>query len=238
MVFVWVAVYLMSKAANRRERILDESQQTTKDYSVQVRNPPTDADDPDEWKKYFGQFGPVTSVTIVKDNEALLLQLLQRRKLIAQLEDILPPEVAVDPAKVDEAFRHALPVSNFWRLMGTLDGPTIRRKIQKIDDLINNDLSKRWYGVSEVFVIFEDEADQQECLRELQIPLYQIYRKNAAAFHKPEHIFRGDCFLRVVDPPEPSNVIWYHLGDDIGVSRVGRVSERWTACPSYVYVSL
>lgn len=219
MVFVWLAVYLMTKAANWRERTLDESQQSAKDYAVQVRNPPLDAADPDEWKKYFSRFGPVASVTIVKDNEVLLRQLLERRKLIAQLEDILPSDIAVDPAHVDDAFQYALPVSRFWKLVGTLDGPTIQQKIQEMDDLIKNDLSQRSYDVTEVFVVFESEADQQQCLRELQIPLYQIYRKNLKALGKSEYAFRGNYVLHVVDPPEPSDVIWYHLRDNLGVSR-------------------
>ncbi len=217
MVFVCVAVYLMTKAADGRERRLDEAKQTTRDYSVQVRNPPMDADDPDEWRRYFGQFGPVASVTIVKDNEVLLLRLLERRKLVAQLEDLMPVGVTVDPAHVEEAVRHALPLSVLWKVLGTKDGPTIQRKIQEIDDLVSNDLSQRRYGVTEVFAIFENEADQQRALRHLQIPLFQIHRKNLAALDKPGHAFRGECILHVVDPPEPSNVIWYHLGDEIGV---------------------
>lgn len=227
MVFVWVAVYLMGKAADRRERRLDESKQTTKDYSIQVKNPPSDTDDPDEWKRYFSQFGPVVSVTIVKNNEVLIRQLSERRKLIGQLEDLMPSGITVDPANVQEAYKHALPVSLFWKFLGTKDGHTIQKKIQAIDNLIINDLSKRPYGVAEVFAIFENEADQQRCLDELQIPLYQIHRKNLAALDKPEHAFRRNHILYVEDPPEPSNVNWNHLGVTVGVSQTKLGAELY-----------
>jgi hypothetical protein len=215
MIFVFVAVLLLSKVASYKEKTLDHSQQTTKDYSLQIRNPPSDAKDPREWKEFFDQFGTVVSVTIVLDNQELLLQLLERRKLIAQLEDIVPVDVKVDPSDLDHAFEQALPLSRFSKMLGMLEGPVIRQKIQEIDERVNNDLSRRSYDVSAVFVIFDNENDQQHALDKLQIPLIQIVRQNTGALEKPSYAFRGNRVLNIVDPPEPSNVIWYHLNDTL-----------------------
>jgi hypothetical protein len=215
MIFVSMAVYILSKAANYMEKTIDQSQQTTKDYSLQIRNPPNDAKDPTEWKEYFSQFGTVVSVTVVLDNQELLLQLLERRKLVAQLEDIVPFNVKVDPSNLALAFEHALPLSRFSKMLGMLNGSAIQKKIKEIDDRVNNVLSLRSYDVSEVFVIFDNEADQQNALEKLQIPLIHVLRQKIDALEKPSHAFRGNIVLNIVDPPEPSNVIWYHLNDTL-----------------------
>lgn len=76
-------------------------------------------------------------------------------------------------------------------------------------------MSLRDYNVSEVFVIFENEADQQKALEQLQVPLIQVYRQNIDALKNKSHIFRGDVVLNKADPPETSNVIWFHLNDSL-----------------------
>ena len=40
------------------------SQNQTKNYSIMIENPSTDATDPDEWKRFFDQFGEVFMVTV------------------------------------------------------------------------------------------------------------------------------------------------------------------------------
>jgi Cytosolic domain of 10TM putative phosphate transporter len=212
MIVVVLGVWLISKAANWRDSVLDRAQQTTRDYGVQVRNPPKDASSPEEWRNFFSQFGHVTSITIVKDNDKLLMSLLERRQLISQLEDILPPDVEIDQNNLNGAVKKSIPISTFSKVcMGMLDGPTIHKKIHEIDDIITNDLSMKPYEVSEVFVVYEREADQQAALRALQVPLYAIHRNNIDVLEKREYLFRSNCMLRVDDPPEPSNVIWQNL---------------------------
>jgi hypothetical protein len=63
----------------RLELHYDESVLTASDFSVQVDKPPADATDPDEWKEFFSQFGPVGYVTVVLHNSELLHKLQQRR---------------------------------------------------------------------------------------------------------------------------------------------------------------
>ena len=55
--------------------------QRARRYTVAVRAPPKDADDPDEWAAFFGRFGPVVYVTVARDNRRLLMALVRRRWL-------------------------------------------------------------------------------------------------------------------------------------------------------------
>ncbi|KAI2492655.1 hypothetical protein MHU86_21895 [Fragilaria crotonensis] len=88
---------------------LDNASLTTTDYAVEVRNPPKDARDPDEWKQFFDQFGQVASITVALDNEELVRALLLRRTLMSKLEDLLPPGLKLNPDNLDVAVREALP---------------------------------------------------------------------------------------------------------------------------------
>jgi hypothetical protein len=212
MLFVCISIYIMSQVAKRKEQSFDDAEQTASDYSVVVRNPPVDAKDPNEWYRFFSQFGHVTSITIALANKDLLTNLLERRQLVSGLEDILPPEVEVDVQNIDQGvWNKTFPVPWYWKLLGSIDGSTIHKKIAAIEDLIEGDLSKKEYDVSEVFVVYEKEASQQKALKTLQIPRLQVLRNNVSALPQKEYVFRGTHVLRVVEPPEPSSVRWPEL---------------------------
>ena len=197
---------------------MDEAEQTTSDYAVTVRNPPTDARDPNEWKTYFEQFGHVTTITIALSNKGLLTKLMERRTMIDQLQDLLPNDIVVDAQNLDplskeheamfEEAKHTVwPWYLRWMgLVTSLDSATIRQRLVEIHEQIETDLSQRNYDVSEVLVVFEQEASQQKCLQELQTPLVNVYFNRTSGLAKPEHAFRGNKVLRVVEPPEPSSV--------------------------------
>jgi hypothetical protein len=179
-----------------------------------------DAKDPEEWRQFFGQFGHVTAITIAYDNEELLGKLLERRKLISQLEDLLPPGKLVDPKNIAKAAEMAEEVSWYWKLYGVLDARRIRLRIAEIDEVIYNDLCQRDYDASEVFVVYETESFQQEALKHLQVPLWQVYLNNTSALQKKEYAFRGRKVLLAVEPPEPSSVRWPDLDETGFVSIV------------------
>jgi hypothetical protein len=213
MLFVVLSTYVFFKVARKKEKFLDESQQTTSDYSVVVRNPPTDAKDAEEWKELFGKFGHVTAITIAYDNEELVAQLMLRRSNISHLEDLMPPGEAVNPKKLDTAVDMAFPVPWYSRLLGTLDAKILKKSIDESNTLIYDDLSQREYGVSEVFVVYETEASQQAALKALRIPHFQVLRNNVSALEKNEYAFRGQHVLRVIEPAEPSSVRWQDLDE-------------------------
>ena len=62
----------------------DEAEQTAQDYAIMVNDPNPDATDPDEWHKFFKQFGHVSYVTVAINN-GKLLRLLSRRKQCMQM---------------------------------------------------------------------------------------------------------------------------------------------------------
>jgi hypothetical protein len=212
MLFMCLALYVLAKVSRYKEVNLDDASQTTTDYSVEVANPPKDAKDVEEWKDFFGQFGHVTAITIALDNNDLLQMLMERRSLINALEQIQPLGVEVDLKDIASAVKTASPIPWYWKLYGTLDAETIHKRIASIDEMIDKDLSKREYEVSNVFVIFDEEKAQQHALQALQVPALPLYRNNTSILAS-NHVFRGKHLLHVMEPPEPSSVRWQDLDE-------------------------
>jgi hypothetical protein len=212
MLFVCLALYVLAKVSRYKEVKFDEASRTTTDYSVEVVNPPKDAKDVDEWKEFFAQFGHVCVITVALDNEELLQKLIERRSLVYALEKIQPLGVEIDLKDIASAVKTALPVPCYWKLFGTLDAETIQKRIASIDEMIDTDLSKREYGVSNVFVIFVEEKAQQNTLQALQVPALQLYRNNTSILAR-NNVFRGKHLLHVMEPTEPSSVRWQDLDE-------------------------
>jgi len=57
----------------------------TEDFSIMVENPPGDAVDPDEWERFFSQFGKIAYVTVAKDDGDLVYRCMEARMLMLQL---------------------------------------------------------------------------------------------------------------------------------------------------------
>lgn len=87
--FFAIMLVLSELWQNRRQNELDDKVQTSQDYSLVVKNPPADAEDPDEWKEFFERFGKVRYITIVRDNKNLLMLLLQKRLIIRKLDTMI-----------------------------------------------------------------------------------------------------------------------------------------------------
>ena len=62
-VMIICSVFVENKVSNQ----LDESIQSTQDYSLVVNDPDRDATDPDEWHDFFKQFGDVRYITGTND---------------------------------------------------------------------------------------------------------------------------------------------------------------------------
>ena len=202
--FIVCAIYFLRKASQREERKFDDAQLTTTDYAVEVVNPPKDARDPEEWKTFFEQFGQVASITVALDNEELITALLLRRGYIIKLEDLQPAGVKVDVTNLASAVETAM-ASN---------AKTLKKNIEAIDKKIADDLSKRHYDVSNVFVIFEMEDDQQKALQQMSVGGVHVMMKNNKAVSENVR-FRGEHILKVREPPEPSSVRWRDLDETL-----------------------
>ena len=97
--FIMALGYIQDKQVDD----IDESVQTSQDYSVEVEDPGQGLKDnnPEEWKKFFEQFGKVTGVTIAKKN-GKLLKLLCQRKIILDSAAKMGWDIHTDEDYVDD----------------------------------------------------------------------------------------------------------------------------------------
>lgn len=214
MLFVCFAMYLLVNISKWKEKDFDRKQQTSSDYAVEVVNPPGDSKDEAEWHVFFSQFGHVTALTITYDNEELRTALLQRRSLVAKLEQLQSRDVVVDPQNIEKAVAMASPVPWYQKVLCSLDAETIQQRIAVMDELIKSDLSERQYDVSEVFVVYETEEAQQAALQALQLPRLKLARNDTSGVNE-NLIFRGTHLLYCVEPQEPDTIRWQDLDETL-----------------------
>ncbi|KAJ1390231.1 hypothetical protein B484DRAFT_409076, partial [Ochromonadaceae sp. CCMP2298] len=175
------------------ERQMDEMLQTTQDYSVCVNDPGADADDPDEWKRYFGRFGQVQYVTVTKANSSLTRIITRKHKLVLRM-------LEGGSGKGGSL------------LEGEVGGKATDAEALRLVDAQLEEALSRDYPVCRVYVIFETEMEQRRCLRELEVPDYQAFLDSGG---DKELLFRGTNVLDVVEPPEPDSVLWENLELDM-----------------------
>lgn len=217
LLFVVVFLWGIGEVSKNREVRFDESNQTATDYSIEVQDPPLDANDPDEWKAFFEQFGGhATLVTIALDNEELIRALLQRRKLMRQIENTLQPGVKWDPKNLDEMAKQCMPVPGWKkRLLFAKTGEELLKKIRESEEEART-LSKKEIAVSNVFVTMETEKAQRTALEALGRPYVELWR--GAPNMPTRHKFRGKHILSTREPAEPSTILWQDLDVTFRVS--------------------
>jgi hypothetical protein len=212
LLFIFLAIFLLHQLIKREQIKLDYASLTTTDYAVEVTNPPPDARNPDEWKAFFDQFGQVASITITLNNDDLLRALLQRRKLLMALEELLPPGIKLNMSNLSEAVEKTMPLTMLQTIMMMDTSPSIKSKIDNLDDRIRNDLSQRHYRVTNVFVVFEKETSQIKALQALKVGGIHVVRNNVAVIQENLR-FRGQFILSVDEPQEPSSIRWQDIDD-------------------------
>ena len=192
--------------------------QTAQDYSVVVEDPDPDASDPDEWREFFSQFGEVASISIALDNGHLISLLADCRvskiaRAISEHRQFKSVEVVNKVQTTEEQTPEGQTVNQRWMenevnqttkslvKVSTLFGGDPERRDAMLSQLVE-DAVQRKYPVARVFCIFEHEAGQRCCLDKLSNGIV------AAVFDigdlKPEHKFRGQNVLKVVEAPEPT----------------------------------
>ncbi|CAB9497647.1 protease [Seminavis robusta] len=226
--FVFVAVFmtLLAVYMHAREICFDEDRLTADDYTIEVLNPPPDANDPVEWRDFFTEFAlkQVTMVTVALDNDELLRALVERREKMDELQKLLPGEVNLeDEACVQESLATMMAeresatrsgssklFEKFLRGAGLLIDP--EAAVQKVTDLTEKvkRLQLKHYNVASIFVTFETEEGQRQALAALSHEPSRLVE--AMKFpNKTIPTFRGDT-LRVDRAVDPSSVKWLDLG--------------------------
>lgn len=197
--FLAFTIYMTLTEDNQIAEI-DESQQTTQDYSVWIRNPLPTVYDTDTYKRFFEKFGEVVSVTVAKKNGDLIDALAERKALrekIQYMEDAGITDDVLD----NEFLRYISIMAGFTRGLKQM-----KERIENLTALIEskkNEDFEPW----RVFVTFNHESDQSYCLDCLS------GFKNRLNY--AEELLMNGHKMIVDEAPEPNAVIYTssHISD-------------------------
>jgi hypothetical protein len=154
------------------------------------------------------QFGSVVYVTVAKDNGVLLRHLTQRREIMNNLDRMHTLEVQhesdnkISPPPVWKAPFHVLGLMQdveYWRY-----------KLQATEDAISDELSHDTFHCKRVYVTFEDEESQRNCLLKLTTG-YIFSALDMVGSTEVRYRFGGGNVLKVEEAPEPDDIIWHNL---------------------------
>ncbi|GMF50805.1 unnamed protein product [Phytophthora fragariaefolia] len=212
-----LVVYCIAAAVvqTRDKAHLDALEQTASDYSVVVKDPNANAWDPDEWERFFAQFGRVKFVTVCVDNSRLLSALARKRYMEEMLkmesadQDVvrLALENAADPTKTapKQTLMQKVGLGEYDLTYWNAELDALRRRIAVM-------LAQESYRVWSVFVMFETEEAQRRCLRETRIGLFATVLDWTNRGLANRLRFRGTNILHVEQAVEPSSVQWNSAG--------------------------
>jgi hypothetical protein len=204
-VWLLLATMLVGAYLKHQEIQFDEDEQTAQDYSVQISNPPADARDPDEWKKFFQETcggAHATVVTIAVDNDLLVRTLVERRERLSTISNMQEPGTSMkmlDLARVAAAEERG---RNIWARLFAMVAPGIPEHFSRLValDAKVEGLAQLDYPVTNVFITFETEKDQRKVLSSLSVGSLASHRNDAKALSDPKYLFRGQYVLNVSEP--------------------------------------
>ena len=223
--FIFFSMIKLRRDQRVIEKNLDEDEQTARDYSVVISNPPPDADDPMEWKDFFAKFdADCVTCTIAISNDFLLQILKERKEIVYQLESMLAPGTPKDDINLA---RIAADIEAKWtyyeqfkslvlRIFGVYnDVPSLYAKLIVLNAKIKG-LAQLDYPVTRIFITFETESMKQKILKEFSIGqanfLYNFYPES---YPNQELLFRSKYLLDVKQAEEPSTVRWTDLNTEL-----------------------
>lgn len=209
-------IFLFSIYLKYMEVKYDEDEQTAQDYSIVVENPPEDATDPEEWRRFFYENfegAHVTAITIAVDNDLLVKSLVERREVLRKIEMMVEPGTSLDTltlagiAAKEERRRRF-----FGRLMASLSAgvPELFARLVVLTSKVQG-LSQQSYPASHVFITFETEAGQRRVLEALSLGSLAVSRNTKSAVKNEKHLFRGEHVLKITEPDEPNTIRWQDL---------------------------
>lgn len=217
---VMLITYLFNVYQSKKQVVFDEDKVTASDYSIIVRNPPTDAYDPDEWEAFFSKYDSkgIAVVTVLLNNAPLLKQIMFRRTLRKNLQNWFPGTNLDNEEELqDKLDSHQYqPGGCVAKVVQCAIRPIVKplnmllhpaeivEKLKAVETQIN-ELKEVKYEVSDVIVTFETEDGQRLALETLSTGRINI-RYNRIASKKPEELFRGNHVLDCGEPEEPSAI--------------------------------
>ncbi|CAN0385464.1 unnamed protein product [Pylaiella littoralis] len=214
---LFIVLLCVGRIQNAWANKLDLAEQTAADYSVLVEDPDPSDTRPGTWKQFFSKhFGHVTYVsTSVKSGK--LLRLLTERfavveKIRVEAEGGQEEEdVAMDPNAVMSRERWPAPC---WKLglmkLGVAtDIVYWHEKLVLIHKKIAKETASH-KPCTKVFVTFEKEASQRQCLKEMTTGFLSSSANKQVSSSKKDLILNGNV-LSVGPAPEPDDIIWENL---------------------------
>lgn len=165
----------------------------------------------------------VTTVTIALDNDDLMNLLIQRRRLLAKIDSLLPCGQSLDYTNLEdlEEIVRLCPIVAGWKknLLCSSDAYGLYKRVKALEKKIDKE-SNKTYNVSKVFVSFETEQAQRKVLRTLLVPS----RGDSEAWLE-EHWKLNGRVLKVHEPDEPESIRWFDLSEKPFVSLLSCVFE-------------
>uniref|UniRef100_A0A7S4APN5 CSC1/OSCA1-like cytosolic domain-containing protein n=1 Tax=Pseudo-nitzschia australis TaxID=44445 RepID=A0A7S4APN5_9STRA len=218
-IFMLLAVMVLGWIMRKEEVSFDEDEQTAQDYSILITNPPTDAKDPEEWRRFFYENldgARVTVCTCAVDNDILVQTLVERRECFQSIQNIQPGISMdfLDLARVSaETERDRSIISRYLALL--LPGiPEYFSRIITLKAKVEG-LAQLEFPVTNVFVTFETEEHQRHVLKNLSLGSWKTGpidgSGDASALSNPKHLFRKNLVLNVIEPEEPNTIRWQDL---------------------------
>ena len=180
--WILISLIVLTLYQRRKQRQIDEKAQTAQDYSIEIRNPPGDATEPEEWKDFFeSRFGGhVTCCTVTIDNDLLVKTLAERRGVIALLEEKVREGSMINAMKLSElAAREEHGRRFFGNLKSRIDPgiPELVGRLTVLNAKIQG-LTQQEYVATRVFCTFETESAQRQVLSEMMVGSMSAYRNN------------------------------------------------------------
>ena len=189
----------------------DLAEQTARDYSIVVLNPPEDAYDIDEWKQFFESAAEnvhVTLCSVILDNHDLVNALVERRKLLLKIQNRLPFGVEFDFDNVDQFIEQCVEPSWIQRkLLFQKSSRDIQKEIEELRKDISK-FAKKDYKVSSVYITLETEEAQRKLLSKITTSIFAAVNQKIPSEYPQECLFRRKFLLRVEKPDEPDSIRW------------------------------
>ena len=208
------AFFFFNYVEDKMEAKLDESIQTAQDYSIMVDDPNGAITDPDDWYQYFSRWGEVKYVSVVRKNSKLCGLLLERHVLTREIEGIFSQEDKEQMVKLAET--SAGIVLKEPSLFGTTQKQRYVLKLRNINQQLEA-AYKLTYPVIKVFVTFEYEKDQRNCLDALSTSYFDSAIESPPEDEDEDDVEKKykprieDEVLCVREPSEPDNINWQIL---------------------------
>ena len=186
-IFLFIAANLETKSIEHTELNI----QTTSDYAVVMLNPPVDVTDPEEYHKYFAQFGDVVYISVTLRNGALLCALADKVVLESRIQGLpLRP-------KWKASFPTFFPPED--KMKDDLD--KLKEKIAQLADPSNPA-----FPVYRVFAIYNTEKEKNNCIEKCTLSYVDYLRGDS---NNPLVKFNGKL-VNIAEPREPTDTLYEH----------------------------